>query len=89
MHNEIQIEVLLHISTGTALAWQMDFFDPEYLTLRISDENDLRFGAFAPEEVDDIDSGPLYQAVSARHSKDKSTRVQRIGRKRRTFRDMN
>lgn len=93
MRNEIPVEVLLHVSTGTALAWKMDFHDREYLTLRVSDENDLRFGAFSLDPISDEDGGPTHEPVSARYSKGKgwlkAGRQNRIGRKRRTFRDLN
>ena len=89
MHEETFVEVLLHISTGTALAWKMDFRDREYRTLRITDENDLRFGAFALDPISDEDGGPTHEPMSKgrQHGRDNAKRTR--GQKRRTFRDLN
>jgi hypothetical protein len=89
MRTNTMIEVLIHKSTGTALAWPLDFTDREYLALRVTDENNLRFGAFEPDPVDELDGGPCYQPMSAGRV-GMGRRVKRThAAKRRTFRDLN
>ena len=89
MRNEVQIEVLLHKSSGTAMVRTVDYSDREYLLLRATAERELCYHVFDDDPLRDFDSGPRVQAVAARHSKDKGSRLHRIGRKPRTFRDMN
>lgn len=75
MSPSTMIEVLIHKSTGTALAWPLDFTDREYFALRVTDENDLRFGAFEPDPVDELDGGPRYQPMRPRQHFQKLERV--------------